>query len=226
MLRFCLKRSGKFKSRIMGNKYIISDYSIIGKGFVKTSRERFDFPYEENDGRFFKNIYKQLEINYPKFYKMDRLSKLAFLTAEYLLKDKSLSEKYAPDDVAMIFSNSNSSLDTDIKHNNSILNKDNYFPKPAVFVYTLPNILMGEISIRHTLRGENTFFVSEKFDAAFFIDYVSNLLNTTKHKACLLGRTDYIAGNFESALFLIEKNGEDMEGKLLNEANLNRMFNL
>ena len=204
----------------MGNKYIITDYSIIGKGVVKTGRERLEFPYEDNDGKFFKNIYKQLEIDYPKFYKMDKLSKLAFLTAEYLLKDKNLSDKYAPDEVAMIFSNSNSSLDTDIKHNNSIMDKDKYFPKPAVFVYTLPNILMGEISIRHTLRGENTFFISEKFDAAFFVDYVSNLLNNTKHKACLLGRTDYIEGNFESALFLIEGSGEDMEGRVFSEKNL------
>jgi len=85
---------------------------------------------------------------------------------------------------------------------------------------------MGEISIRHTLRGENTFFISGKFDPVFFVDYITNLLNTTKHKACLLGRTDYIAGNFESVLLLIEPGEENMEGKLLNEANLNRMFNL
>ena len=210
----------------MDNKYIISDYSIIGKGVVKTDRERFEFPYEDDDGKFFKNIYKRLEIDYPKFYKMDRLSKLAFLTAEYLLKDKNLPEKYAPDEVAMIFSNSNSSLDTDIKHNNSILSKDKYFPKPAVFVYTLPNILMGEISIRHTLRGENTFFISGKFDPVFFVDYITNLLNTTKHKACLLGRTDYIAGNFESVLLLIEEKNMNNEGKLFCSDYMVKLLNI
>ena len=62
----------------------------------------------------------------------------------------------------MVFANSNSSLDVDIKHNASIADKEKYFPKPAVFVYTLPNIMLGELSIRHLLRGENIFFVSEK----------------------------------------------------------------
>jgi hypothetical protein len=208
----------------MDNKYIISDYSIIGKGVVKTDRGRFEFPYEDDDGKFFKNIYKRLEIDYPKFYKMDRLSKLAFLTAEYLLKDKNLPEKYAPDEVAMIFSNSNSSLDTDIKHNNSILSKDKYFPKPAVFVYTLPNILMGEISIRHIIRGENTFFITEKFDTVFFADYVINLLNKTKHKACLLGRADYMEGEFESVLFLIEQSNNAPKERLMTGDNLMRLL--
>ena len=208
------------------NKYIISDYSIIRKGVVITGRERLEFPDEENDGKFFKNIYKQLEIDYPKFYKMDRLCKLAFLTTEYLFANKRYLEKYEPDEVAMIFSNSNSSLDTDIKHNSSITDKERYFPKPAVFVYTLPNILLGEISIRHTLRGENTFFISEKFDGPFFIEYVLNLLDTTKHKACLLGRTDYISGKFESVVFFIEQSDNRSEGRFLNEENLNHILNL
>lgn len=205
--------------------YIISKFSIIQKGRIITDDGPIDFPEMDDDGKYFKEIYKSLKIDYPKFYKMDRLCKLAFLTAEYLFNDTTILEKYSPDEVALIFSNSNSSLNTDIKHNASITDKDRYFPKPAVFVYTLPNILMGEISIRHKLRGENAFFVSEKFDAEFMADYVINLLETTKHKACLLGRTDYkTEGDFESSLFFIEEGASSQKEKLLTAKNLERKF--
>ena len=208
------------------NNYIISKYSIIRKGRLITDAGQFEFPEMDDDGKFFKNIYKQLKIDYPKFYKMDRLCKLAFLTAEYLFTEKSILEKYAPDEVAMIFSNSNSSLDTDIKHNNSISDKNNYYPKPAVFVYTLPNIMLGELSSRHVIRGENTFFISEKFDTEFMTDYVNNLLNTTKHKACLLGRTDYSEGQYESSMFFIEQSTNTAKEELLSGENLDRLFGL
>lgn len=206
--------------------FIISKYSLIRKGGIITDSGLFEFSGVEDDGKFFKNIYKHLKIDYPKFYKMDRLCKLAFLTAEFLFMEKEILEKYRPDEVAMIFSNSGSSLDTDIKHNKSISDKNKYFPKPAVFVYTLPNIMLGELSIRHVIRGENTFFISEKFDIDFLTDYVINLLNTTKHKACLLGRTDYSESGFESALFFIEQTANYSIDKLLTQENLEKLYSL
>jgi len=204
--------------------YKISKYAIIRKGRLINNTGQFEFPDVDDDAKFLKNIYKQLKIDYPKFYKMDRLCKLAFLTAEYLFKEKNIRKKYDPDEVALIFSNSNSSLDTDIKHNTSIAKKDKYFPKPAVFVYTLPNIMMGELSIRHLLRGENIFFVSEKFDAAFIMDYTVNLLNTTRHKACIIGWVDYLEKGFESALFFIESANRNKQSDLLTTENLGRKF--
>jgi hypothetical protein len=199
----------------VSNNYIISKFAIINKEGIITDSGLEKIFYPDDDGKYFKAIYKSLNIDYPKFYKMDRLCKLAFLTAEYLFKDEKVLEKYTPDEVAMVFSNSNSSLDTDIKHNASITDKEKYFPKPAVFVYTLPNILMGEISIRHTLRGEHIFFLSEIFDTRFMRDYTANLLNTSRHKACLLGWVDYLENGFESAIFFIEQ-GSDPGKKSLN----------
>ena len=35
---------------------------------------------------------------------------------------------------------------------------ENYFPSPSLFVYTLPNIVTGEIAIRHHLHGETSFY--------------------------------------------------------------------
>jgi hypothetical protein len=205
-------------------KYVISKFSVIRRNGVFTDEGQFEFPATDDDGKSFKHLYKLLEIDYPKFYKMDRLCKLAFLSTEYLFKINNLLEKYRPDEVALVFSNANSSLDTDTKHANSISDKKNYFPQPAVFVYTLPNILLGEISIRHKLHGENTFFITENFEAEFMADYVTNLLNTTKHKACLLGRVDYFEAAFDSSVFFIEAATNPLKEDVLSASNLERKF--
>ena len=38
------------------------------------------------------------------------------------------------------------------------------FPSPSLFVYTLPNIVAGEIAIRNKYAGETSAFVLEKYD--------------------------------------------------------------
>ena len=49
-------------------------------------------------------IYQYFELNYPKFYKMDNLSKLGWLASEVLLKDTAI-KSYEPQDVGLILSN-------------------------------------------------------------------------------------------------------------------------
>ena len=99
---------------------------------------------------FIKAAYKAENTKYPKFFKMDNLSKLAFLAADVLLKNENLNPEI-DNDIAIVFSNKASSLDTDRKHQQSIQNKESYYPSPAVFVYTLPNTCIGEISIKYKL---------------------------------------------------------------------------
>ena len=69
------------------------------------------------------------------------------------------------------------SLDTDLKHQATIANPQEYYPSPAVFVYTLPNICLGEISIRHQLHTEGSFFVLDSYQqAAPFLQTYSQAL--------------------------------------------------
>ena len=124
---------------------------------------------------FAKNAFKALQIDYPKFFKMDALSKLAFLGAEILLKQLDPTSKQH---TALVFANRSSSLDTDLKHQESIADKEAFYPSPAVFVYTLPNICLGEISIRHQLHTEQCFFVFDSYEQAapFLQQYAQQLL--------------------------------------------------
>src|ERR1041385_2908045 len=141
--------------------------------------------------------------SYPKFYKMDRLAKLGFLASELLLK----GVNFAPASTAVVLSNANSSLDTDIKYWQSAKNQ----PSPALFVYTLPNIVGGEICIRHGIKGENIFFVSAQFDPVWIAGNVDLILENNRAKHCLAGWVD-VMGNHADVFLYLAKNSEGKVG--------------
>lgn len=149
-----------------------------------------------------KKCYKTLEISYPKFHKMDALSKLGFIAVEILK-----FENEFPSDTALVFQNSESSLHTDVQHQQTIQNKEAYFPSPAVFVYTLPNIVMGELSIRNQLQSENTFFIHEKFNAKYLTDYVQELFDSKKASAAISGWIDLNNEGYNVFLAFVSKKG-------------------
>jgi len=135
---------------------------------------------------------------------MDELCKLSFLGAELLLKDipKGVIEG---ENTAIILSNNSSSFETDKKHQQSIQEEQNYFPSPAVFVYTLPNIAIGEIAIRHKIKGENTFYIFQKYDVDFMVAYVNALLTQNKATYCLTGWVEFNNQHYDCFLYLVGK---------------------
>jgi hypothetical protein len=165
-----------------------------------------------NFTEFASRLYRHSGISYPKFHKMDNLCKLGLLSAEILLKEKNLTHKYAGDDIGIILMNSSSSLDTDRNYQKTISNRTDYFPSPAVFVYTLPNVVIGEICIRHKIFGEGNFFITEKFNPSFVFNYLSQLFDNDLVKCCITGWVEISGNNFESILFLIEKTGKTGTG--------------
>ena len=150
---------------------------------------------------FIKSAYTHFEIDHSKFFKMDNLSKLAFIASDVLLKDE--SEK----NMALIFSNNASSLDTDRKHQASIADTENFYPNPALFVYTLPNICLGEISIKHQLHSENSFFVFEDFNADVLSNYANSLLADEKTEKALCGWVNFDEGKYDAFLYVVAKKG-------------------
>lgn len=152
---------------------------------------------------FAKQLYSELQMNYPKFHKMDDLCKLGILASEVLYRNNAISSN-----TALVLTNNASSLETDEKHQASIADKENYFPSPAVFVYTLPNIVLGEISIKHDLKSEQAFFVSEKLDAELLVDYSETLLKTGKAENVICGWIDLHKSVYSVFLCLISQTGD------------------
>lgn len=153
---------------------------------------------------FLRAGYDRFSGQYPKFHKMDALSKLGWLAAEVLLKDTRVNT-LPPEQVGMVLSNRSSSLDTDLRYYATVKE----FASPALFVYTLPNIVMGEIAIRHGFKGENTFFVSAAFDTVLMSTYPAQLLAETPLQACICGWVEVMEQQYEVALFLVENKQSD-----------------
>jgi hypothetical protein len=173
---------------------VISGGEVLVNGAV-------DFSNGSNDHHLFlKRIYRHYGIDYPKFFKMSPMSKLGFLASELLLKDMDLSDT-APEKVSVVMANSSSSLHTDHIYQGTIDGK----PSPAIFVYTLPNILIGEICIRTGFKGEGIFFVQRSFEKAFIFDYVESLLKTGRSEISLAGWVDIdINDVYLADLFLLK----------------------
>ena len=143
--------------------------------------------------------YKALELDYPKFHKMDNLSKLGFLTAECLLSGGILPAGFEADQTGIVVANAHSSTDTDLRYNAQVQQS---VASPALFVYTLPNIVLGEICIRHGLKGENTLFVAEQYDAKTQVEYVTSLFEQQLLDRCVGGWVDFYNTQYRAFFYL------------------------
>ena len=142
----------------------IKSYSFVNysdSSYGINEEKQFLSDNETLENNFFTAVYRKQNFNYPKFFKMDSASKAGFLCAELLEKD-------FPDErenFGVIMMNNFSSSETDKNFEKTICDIENYYPSPSIFVYTLPNIVTGEVCIRHGFRGESSFYVFEKFFA-------------------------------------------------------------
>jgi len=153
----------------------INSYCRIVPGHVEINKETYfestDKPFVMNN--FFSAIYEHAGIDYRRFFKMDALSKLGFLASELLLAGS--DREHPKQDMGIILFNRSSSLGADWNYQKTIQDKNNFFPSPAEFVYTLPNIVTGEIAIRNKIYGETVFYILPHFEIEI-CEHVNNTL--------------------------------------------------
>ncbi|HBZ34075.1 MAG TPA: hypothetical protein DEO38_03130 [Bacteroidales bacterium] len=102
-------------------------------------------------------LYRGHVADYPKFFKMDTASRLGFMAAELLLNVE--GDRFRErSDRSLIFGGANDSKAQDVAFQATINDKNNYFPSPALFVYTLPNIVTAEVAIRNHYQGETMYY--------------------------------------------------------------------
>lgn len=146
------------------------------------------------------HLYQTENLNYPKFHKMDSSCKLGLLACEILKRETSLND-YPGESVSVILSNAQGSLHTDLRFQQTI----EAGASPSLFVYTLPNIVIGELCIRHHWKGENAFFVTPAFDPSLLTGYVDALLQQENNKACVAGWVELTEKEFDVFLYLVTK---------------------
>ena len=137
------------------------------------------------------DIYRSLGLQYPKFFKMDNLCKAGFLAAEMVCNDIHLDRSIEHKDMAIICFNRSSSLDDDTVYQQTINDKEHYYPSPSVFVYTLANIVTGEIAIRNKIMGETSFYILEKYNADEMAKAIVDVFQDDTVKGLLCGWVEY-----------------------------------
>lgn len=206
---------------------LITSYCRIKNNRIVVNGAEVILQKQENASYFFADVYKHFGMNYPKFHKMDNLSKLGLIASDVALKENEFLQRNKPETIAIIMANKASSLDTDRIHQQSINDKDHYLPSPATFVYTLPNIVIGEIAIKHKITGENLFLVSDAFDAQLLIDHTQITFNE-ETSAAICGWVDYDNGNADALIYLIEIASDSIKNTNfipLNVATLDQLYN-
>lgn len=207
--------------------YYVNSYVRIRNGvFFKDGEKLISFPELSGEfGEVIRAFYKSLDVNYPAFYKMDNLSKLGFCASEWLLKDLRWKDRIEERELGVILANNASCLDTDEAYYDTIRDPARYFPSPSVFVYTLPNIVIGEICIRHKIKGENMFFIQPEFDVEFMVSYIGSLLDSRAVKACIGGWIEFYKDNYDAFMYFASPEGSDGGYLVHNEENIKKLYN-
>jgi hypothetical protein len=203
---------------LLAENHIISS-CIIERGTVFKDGSMLFENKEVDLAEFLLSVYQHFQLNYPKFYKMDNLSKLGWLASEVLLKDSFQKDQYQPEVVGLVLANRNSSLDNDFKYFESAKE----IASPSLFVYTLPNIVIGEICIRNNFKGEHGFYIQDQFDASFIVGQANYLLDNNILKACICGWVDVLVQDYKATLYLVEKKSTD-SSKPFSIKNINSIF--
>ena len=149
-------------------------------------------------------LYRSFVKDYPKFFKMDVLCKLGVVATELLVMGE--ADRFTPleDRAVLLFSHSGP-LCNDRNYQKTIA-EDDFFPSPSLFVYTLANIVTGEIAIRNKYFGETSFIVMDEKDEKIMARELQNAFQDPMMKSILGGWLDCTDENhFEAKLSLIFK---------------------
>lgn len=144
-------------------------------------------PIQSQGAGVLSEIYRKYVGDYPKYHKMDALSRLAFLATELLL-----SRGDVPQDSgrATILFNRTSSVVADRCHLGSIAKPGEFYPSPSVFLGTLPNIATGEIAIRHGYTGETSLYITDFRDEALMGKVVGSSFSQGGFRSLICGFVD------------------------------------
>lgn len=135
-------------------------------------------------GNTLKHLYLSIGMDYRKFFKMDLYAKTA-IVLDHILPKPGLSAD-SESHTAVYISNHSGCNHTD-RQFFSGAGDENFSPSPAIFVYTLPNIMIGEICIKNKIRGENVYFTMNSFDEAKLLEMVETLSHGNSISHCLAG---------------------------------------
>ena len=139
----------------------------------------------------------------PKFYKMDVFSRLAYLAAALLIK----ADDHDSGQLALLFFNQSGSLIQDREHLRTFMGCNDFYPSPGTFLYTLPNVVMGEIAMKYGVKGETSLIMLPSKDHNLMNEVLRATADFTSSPTIITGWVECSSEEtFEAELNLITKN--------------------
>ena len=158
-------------------------------------------PMENKGTALLPEVFKKYLADGSRFFKMDLFSRLAYVGTGLLAKDT--LEDCAPEDRALLICTLNGSVLADRKHLSTF--SEEYYPSPAIFINTLPNVVLGEIAVTHQVKGETTLVMLPNLDEVCLESTLSATLDATRPSAIMAGFVDCESENaFRASLKLLK----------------------
>jgi hypothetical protein len=142
---------------------------------------------------------------------MDILSKWAMIGCECLTNNAIYTNGqaiegygyggYEKEKIAVMLMTGNGCLDVDKRY----LHSTETIASPSLFVYTLPNIMLGEICIKHGFKGEQLCMVDTLPNETEIQFWVNDILQNRNMDACLCGWVDALEDKQTVHLLWIDK---------------------
>lgn len=145
-------------------------------------------PLENRGSALVTEIFKKYLADGSRFFKMDLYSRLAYVGTTLLAKDA--LEDAGSEDRALVIFTQNGSVLADRKHLSTFSNPDEFFPSPAVFINTLPNVVLGEIAVKNSIKGETTLVLLPDRDETAMQRIIEATVAATRPSVLICGWVD------------------------------------
>ena len=162
-----------------GEVIITPDKLVLNRNVVRAETPGYSF---------ITDIFKKYMADGSRYFKMDPFSRLAYVGAGLVGGDE--LKDISPEDTTVFIFTKTGSVLADRKHLSTFSSKEEFYPSPAVFINTLPNIVLGEIAIRNNIKGETTLVMLPEEDEAVIDRVIRATLEATNPKAMIYGWVD------------------------------------
>lgn len=142
-------------------------------------------PLEHSGKAILTEIYKTRLDDYPKFYKMDVFNRLVYVASQLLVKEE--NAEVQDEKRAIILFNRDTTVVADRKHISTIWDRSEFFPSPSLAIFTLPNIVAGEVAIRNHYKGETSFYILDHKDDVLMRHIVEATFNCSSVRSMITG---------------------------------------
>lgn len=161
-----------------------------------------EIPVEESGKALLTWIYRTMLTEYPKFYKMDVFNRLVYVASQLLVKEEDAG---SPDTGrALVFFNRSSTVVSDRRHISTFTGGEGFFPSPSVAIFTLPNIVAGEVAIRNGYKGETSFYILDERDGTLMENIVDATFACSDVHSMITGWVDCSAeDSFEADISIL-----------------------